>query len=89
MDIYDMIELDELTPDMRLIAQVCGEKAMRDILRHLGGTQFYIPKMSKFDTFVLRYIKTNKDKPIKLIAVDLGVSEQYIRNKIAENKVRL
>ncbi len=83
MDIFDMIEMEELTPDMRLIAEVCGEKAVRDLLRHLGGTQFYIPKMSKFDAFVLRYIKSNWDKPIKLIAVELGVSEQHIRNKLA------
>lgn len=84
MDVYDMITLDEVTPDMRLLADVCGEEAMRLILRHLGGTQFYIPKMSKFDTFVIRYYKLNKDKPLKYVAIQLGVSEQYLRNKISE-----
>jgi hypothetical protein len=86
MDVYDMITIDEVTPDMRLLADVCGEEAMRQILRHLGGTQFYIPKMSKFDSFVLRYYNQNKDKPLKYIAIQLGVSEQYVRNKIAETK---
>lgn len=81
-----MITIDEVTPDMRLLADVCGEEAMRQILRHLGGTQFYIPKMSKFDSFVLRYYNQNKDKPLKYIAIQLGVSEQYVRNKIAETK---
>ncbi|MCO5251545.1 MAG: hypothetical protein M9949_09020 [Candidatus Kapabacteria bacterium] len=86
MDVYDIITIDEVTPDMQLLADVCGEEAMRQILRHLGGTQFYIPKMSKFDRFVIRFYNQNKDKPLKYTAIQLGVSEQYLRNKIAEMK---
>jgi hypothetical protein len=40
---------------------------------------FYIPKLCRLDSFVTRYIRENKDKPVKVLAKDLFVSEQYLK----------
>jgi hypothetical protein len=79
--IYDMIEPQDLTPDMRLIAEVCGIDNARKILRDLGGTSVYIPKITRLHSFVDRYMADNSGKERKDIARELGVSETYLRNR--------
>lgn len=78
-DVFEQITKEELTQDLDMIAELCGLDTVKKLLRHFGGISFYIPKLTRLDKFVFKYIKTNNDKTYKLIAKELGVSEHYLR----------
>ncbi|MCX6155791.1 MAG: hypothetical protein NT007_16720 [Candidatus Kapabacteria bacterium] len=81
-DIYELIEEKDLTDDLRLIAEVSGIEAVRNLLRNFGGVTFYIPKLTRLDQFLKRYIMENSNKSVKILARDFFVSETYIRQII-------
>ncbi|MBX3044136.1 MAG: hypothetical protein KIT33_04325 [Candidatus Kapabacteria bacterium] len=78
-DIFSGINYEDLTPDIRLMADACGIEAVRKILMNLNGLQFYIPKITSFEKFVLRYLSENKSKSLKEIARELEVTEYYLK----------
>jgi Mor family transcriptional regulator len=80
VDIYDLITEDDFTSDLKLLSTICGVEITREIIRCLGGINFYIPKITKLDSFVIAYLKNNKQKSIKELAQDLKISEQSVRN---------
>ena len=76
---FELVELDDLTPDLECLAETIGIEKMRLVLRHLQGMSFYIPRLARLDTFVERYWRNNRArKSRKQIARDLGVSESYL-----------
>jgi hypothetical protein len=79
IDLYEKLDYEDLTPDIRLLADVCGIDSARLILKNLAGLQFYIPKITSFEGFVYKYLVENKHKNNKEIARDLEVSEAYIK----------
>jgi Mor family transcriptional regulator len=81
-DIYEEIEKEDLTEDLDMIANVCGLEVVRNLMRHYPGLSFYIPKVARLDTFVSRYLKTNKKLGFKKLANELCVSESYLRRII-------
>ena len=78
-DIFDIIEDNELTPDLQIMADICGIDLVRQLLRTLPGMSFYIPKITRLDSFVRRFISLNKEKSRKQIAKELNVSENYLK----------
>lgn len=85
IDFYELINYEDLTPDIKLIADVCGIEPVRNILKNLNGLQFYIPKVTSFERFVFRYINENNHKSIKEIARELEVTEYYLKTVIKRN----
>ena len=79
-DIYDQLKEDDLTSDLQIVSDLCGMETVRLLMRNLKGISFYIPKITRLESFITRYIKENPDKTYKQIAFDLGVSEHYLRN---------
>lgn len=86
-DIYENIQVDELTDDLKLLAKVVGIDGIRNLLRSLQGAYLYIPKISRLEKFVIRYLNENRNKTIKEVAVELGVSSQYLWKLKREGKV--
>lgn len=78
-EIFEEIEFEDLTEDLKMLAEACGLETVRKILKHFGGLNFYIPKISRLDKFILKYISKNKDKSQKQIARELNVSEYFLR----------
>jgi hypothetical protein len=78
-DVFDIIEETELTPDLQIMADLCGIDLVRKLLRTLPGMSFYIPKITRLDGFVRRFITLNHDKSRKQIAKALNVSENYLK----------
>ena len=78
---FDELEInfDELTEDLQFVAEKCGIDTVLDLLKNLQGTNIYIPKVSRLKDYNIRYIKINKDKNVKQLANELGVSENHIR----------
>lgn len=85
MDVYNQIDFDDLTDDLQMMSNACGIETVQSLLRNFGGMSFYIPKLSRLDSFVWKYVKKNSDKTFKQIARELKVSEQFlktVRNKM-------
>jgi len=86
-DIFSKVEYQDLTEDLKLIADSCGIETVRALLRYCAGISIYIPRIARLDKFILRYIQENSSKPFKLIASELGVTEQFIKKLFRENKI--
>jgi len=87
-DIYEKIEASDLTEDLELAANVVGIEVIRNFLRNFQGAYFYIPKISRLEKFVIRYMNENPHKSIKQLAIELGVSAQYLWKLKREGKVQ-
>jgi hypothetical protein len=83
-----LIEYEDLTPDLQLLAEVIGMDTTRIILRELAGVYLYIPNISRLERFVLRYLTSNIEKPVKKTANELGVSAQFLW-KLKREKINM
>ena len=84
MDAIDKIKDEDLTPDLKLLADICGIETIRTLLRNYSGLGFYIPKLTKLDNFIFRYLSQNDGKTLKEIAKELNVSENFLKKKYRE-----
>ena len=57
VDIYELLNEDDFTSDLKLLSSIRGVEITRNIIRYLSGISFYIPKITKLDTFVMSYLK--------------------------------
>ncbi len=83
-DIYDKITENDLTEDFKFLAEICGMDVVKILLRNLGGLNFYVPRITKLKPFIMRYIRENQGKSMKRIALELSVSEEYLRKMLKE-----
>jgi hypothetical protein len=79
-DVFAKITEEDLTPDLRMISDACGIDSVKGLLREFGGMSFYIPKITRLDKFILKYLDENNEKSLKQIAKELNVSEQFLKN---------
>jgi hypothetical protein len=79
-NVFEQLTENDLTPDLQLLADTCGMQTVIKLLENFAGLNFYIPKISRLEPFVERYLKQNSQKSIKVLARELGVSEQYLKN---------
>ncbi|MFN3306267.1 MAG: hypothetical protein ACK42Z_03660 [Candidatus Kapaibacteriota bacterium] len=86
LDVFTKVELNDLTEDLKLIANACGIDTVRMLLRYCAGMSIYIPKIARLEKFILRYIKENSDKSFKQIASELGVTEQFVKKLFRQMK---
>ncbi|HAW08943.1 MAG: hypothetical protein ABFD61_07855 [Chloroherpetonaceae bacterium] len=77
-DIFEEIERDDLTPDLGLLADAIGIEPTRDLLRKMSGMYIYIPRVSRLEPFILKYMKKHTQMHVKEMALILGVSSQYL-----------
>ncbi len=78
-DIFAQIKQEDLTEDLQMVASSCGIETVRNLLRNCAGMSIYVPRISRLDHFIMRYIRESRGKSFKQIASELGVSEQYIK----------
>ena len=78
-DVYDLLTVSDLTEDLVMISEVIGIDNVKKLIKAFNGLSFYIPKIKRLDSFVRRYIRENRDKPVKEIAMDLNVTETHIK----------
>ena len=81
INVYDFIAADDLTEDLIMLADVCGMDVVRQMMQNFAGLSFYVPRVSRLDGFIDRYMQNNQDKSLKAIALELGVSSQFLKNK--------
>lgn len=80
MNILKDLQYGDLTEDLQMIYDVCGEQVVIQLIENLGGLSFYVPKITRFDDLIYRYIRENKAETHKKLAARLGVTEQYIKS---------
>lgn len=79
MNILKDLQYGDLTEDLQMIYDVCGEAVVIKLIENLGGLSFYVPKITRFDDLIYRFIQDNKNETLKKLAMRLGVTEQYLK----------
>jgi hypothetical protein len=82
MSLTDLITDKNLSPDMQLVADVCGIEVVRTLMAKLPGLRIYIPHPSRVTSIVRQYIhQRSRDGagPVE-IAAELGLSVRYVRD---------
>ena len=79
-DVFELLEVEDLTTDLQLLHDVCGMDVLKKLIRNLNGLNFYIPKVTHMESVVLKYAKEHSTKPLKIIAKELGISEPHLKN---------
>ncbi|GBD39826.1 hypothetical protein HRbin37_02112 [bacterium HR37] len=85
-----LIEVDKVDPDevikgdARLIAKYCGVDTLIKILQHLTSMQLYISEQQIKNAYRYYVQKHYDGTNIKELAVQLGVSEMFIREIVRE-----
>ncbi len=75
----DLIIDDMPNEDMRIVAELCGIDNTVLLMRKMGGVSIYIPK-NPFHLYLTRTLTQSNSQPnFKRLAVELGVSERYVR----------
>lgn len=84
MLLTDLITEKNLSPDMQLVADVCGIEVVRTLMAQLPGLRIYIPHPSRVSSIVRQYIvqrSAEGGSPAE-IARELGLSVRYIRDSL-------
>ena len=77
--LFEDLRYQDLTKDLKLLADVLGMDTVKVLLAELSGLNFYIPHIQSLENLIRRFIEKNPTLTDKQIAVKLGVSEVYIR----------
>jgi Mor family transcriptional regulator len=85
-NIYTKIEFDDLTDDLQDLAAIIGIENVRKLMETNSGAQFYIPKITRLDTFIRKYLEENKKRDSKELAKELSCSVQFVRLKMKQFK---
>jgi len=86
MNILKDLQYGDLTEDLQMIYDVCGEQVVMQLIENLGGLSFYVPKITRFDDLIYRFITENKMETHKKLAARLGVTEQYVKSIVKRYK---
>jgi hypothetical protein len=79
-DALELLTQDDLTPDLSMLAEVCGIDTIKLILKNFPAMSFYIPKIAHLEKFIKKYIMLYPEKNTKILAKELNVSEQFLKN---------
>ncbi len=89
-EFVQLITIDDLTEDMKLIAESCGIEVAHALMLNMPGLRFYVPAPQRMTDVVFRYIMSDRRKrkqpyteaDQKKIALSLSISTAYVGNVI-------
>lgn len=88
LPLTDHITIDDLTDDMKLIADSCGIEVARSLIANCPGLQIYIPRPEHMKGLVQKYMmerysgKRISEREIKELSVELKKSPSFLRNVV-------
>lgn len=88
----DYVSFEDLSDDMKLVAQSCGLEVARALLCNCPGIQLYVPRPENMTEVMRRYVRSRigerppTDAEIKAIAVELGRSPSYLRQIMSRTR---
>ena len=83
--IADFLSFEDLSDDMKLVAQTCGLEVARSLIANCPGIQVYVPRPENIPEVVRRFINARtggrqpSDSELKAMAIELGKSPSYLR----------
>lgn len=86
----DHISFDDLSDDMKLVAQSCGLEVARSLIANCPGIQVYIPRPEHMNDTMRRFIidrlkgRVATEQEVKALAVELRKSPRYVRQVMRE-----
>ena len=86
-EIYNQLQIDDLTDDARDIAERIGIESFRKLVQEFGGSSFYIPFLRSFPKFLSRIIPEllAEGYSIRKISQLLNVSQNTVRRYSGRN----
>jgi Mor family transcriptional regulator len=84
----DLIAFEDLSPDMRLVAESCGMDVAITLIRNCPGISIYVPRADKMTALVRRYIQQRYEgrsigeAEIKQLAIELQKSPSFVRQVV-------
>lgn len=85
----EYLEESDLPEHFRIVSELCGIDLAKTLIERLGGTSISIPKPTRIESIVIKYVKDNKDKCDKRLATELELSERTIKRltkKLGRNR---
>jgi hypothetical protein len=83
----DLMTFEDLTPDLQMLAEVCGIETVKKMLVNFAGINFYVPRISRLETLIEKYMQLNSEKTFNEMAKELNVSAQFLKNLYRRRKV--
>ena len=86
----DHISFEDLSDDMKLVAQACGLEVARSLIANCPGIQLYIQRPEHMNDTLRRYIaewlngRRATEQEVKALAVLLRKSPRYVRRVMRE-----
>lgn len=84
-ELYDQIEINDLTGDMRDIAEQCGLDVAIQIMKKFGGAQLSIPRTAHYG-FARRFIQSHKNYHRNTLALMLDMSRTTVGSILSETE---
>lgn len=87
-ELISLLELEDLSPDMRLIADESGIETVKELFKTCDGLEIRIPRINYCKSLLVKYIESRKGVSIKKIAREVDRSPKEIQ-KIQKELIML
>ena len=86
MDLLEMVQMENLDEEQKVLAELIGLEAFKSLVRAFNGTSIYIPKIESLEKTVRdELIKEEFDgSNYKELALKYGLTETWIRNIVLD-----
>ena len=86
MDLLEMVQMENLDEEQKVLAELIGLEAFKSLVRAFNGTSIYIPKIESLAKTVRdELIKEEFDgSNYKELALKYGLTETWIRNIVLD-----
>lgn len=87
--LVDVVSIDDLSEDMKMIAELCGMETAKALLQYCSGVQVYIPRLERIPGVMRKLIRERygerplTESEIKALAVEMRLSPSYLRKEFA------
>jgi hypothetical protein len=71
-DILEKLDMNDLTPDLQLIAEKNGIDAVKELFRTWDGLPFYVPKFNRIPSLLKKYVASRPGVHPKVLAKEIG-----------------
>ena len=83
-ELIELLDIDDLTPDMQLIAEESGIETVRELFRSCDGLEIRIPRINYTKSVLVKYIKSRVGLSAKKIAREIDRHPKEVQKLMKE-----
>lgn len=83
-DLIELIDVEDLTPDMKLIAEESGIETVRELFRTCDGLEIRVPRINYTKSVLIKYIKKRAGLSAKRIAREIDRHPKEVQKLMKE-----